>query len=186
MIEITMVDGGSLRAAPFKSTFILKPDQKVLAESMLTHGFLSPIVVQKKSSTIIDGHERWMIAGNSEPLIKRYGGRVPVTFIDCDDIDAMLLHIQMNRGRGVLYAKPLSSMFKKIVRSGKYAKQDLRRLLSMSADEIDLLFDGGLIKTRKLKDHVYSRAWIPVEAPSTKNGKSTPAVTIERPPNADR
>lgn len=186
MIEIEMVDGGSLKAATFKSTFILKPDQKVLAESMLTYGFLSPIVVQKKSLTIIDGHERWMIAGNLESLVKRYRGKVPVTFIDCDDIDAMLLHLQMNRGRGVLYAKPLSSTFKKIVRSGKYGKQDLKRLLSMTSDEIDLLFDGGLIKTRKLKDHVYSRAWIPIEAPSTKNAKATSEVTIERPPNADR
>jgi ParB-like chromosome segregation protein Spo0J len=183
MNEIQMVDGGSLKAAPFKSTYILKPDQKVLSESLHQYGFLSPIIVQRKSNVIIDGHERWLIAANEEALVKKYRGKVPVTLVDCDDIDAMILHIQINRARGGLYAKPLSSLFKKIVRSGKYDKANLRRMLSMTADEIDLLFDGGLIKTRNLKQHTYSRAWIPVEAPS---GKSTGPVTIERPPNADR
>lgn len=183
MNEIQLVDGGSLREASFKCTYILKPDQKVLTESLVKYGILSPLIVQAKSNTIIDGHERWMIVANDESIGKRYRNKVPVIFVDCDDIDAMLLHLQMNRGRGTLYAKPLSSVFKKIVRSGKYGKSDLRRLLALTADEIDLLFDGSLIKTRNLKEHTYSRAWIPIEAPSN---KPVAAVTIERPPNADR
>ena len=184
MNEIKMIAGGSLKPAPYRATFILKPDQRVLTESMLKYGFLSPIIVQKKSMTIIDGHERHMIAANEDTIVKKLKGHVPVNLVDCDDIDAMLLHVQINRGRGSVYAKSLSSLFKTVVRSGKYNKQDLRRILSMSADEIDLLFDGGLIKTRKLNDHVYSRAWIPVEAPSGKS--TTDTFTIERPPNADR
>lgn len=184
MNEIVLVDGGSLKNAPFRATFILKPDQKVLTESLLAYGVLSPLVVQRKSHAVIDGHERWMICANEESLRKRYKGKVPVVFVECDDVDAMLLHVQLNRGRGQVYAKSLSTLFKKVVRSGKYNKADLRRMLAMSADEIDLLFDGGLIKTRKLNDHVYSRAWVPVEAPAGKTAADT--FTIERPPNADR
>jgi hypothetical protein len=53
----------------------------------------------------------------------------------------------------------------------------------MSNDEVDLLFDGGLLKSRKVKDHVYSKAWIPIEAPA---GTTSATINIERPPNADR
>jgi hypothetical protein len=42
---------------------------------------------------------------------------------------------------------------------------------------------GGLLKQRKIPQHTYSRAWVPVEAPSA---DKLNAVSIERPPNPDR
>jgi len=39
------------------------------------------------------------------------------------------------------------------------------------------------LKGKKLSEHTYSRAWVPIEAPA---GSSPQSVKIERPPNADR
>jgi ParB-like chromosome segregation protein Spo0J len=182
-MNIEMVDGDQLVEAPWRTTYVLKPDQKVLAGSLLDYGWLSPIVVQKRSNMIIDGHERWLIAGDEKKIVRRDKGRVPVMWVDCDDIEAMIMHIRMNRGRGSIQAKKLSTLFKQITRTGKYDKQELKKLFTMSLDEMDLLFDGGLIKSRKLDQHIYSRAWVPIEAPK---GSPVPTMDIERPPNADR
>jgi hypothetical protein len=52
----------------------------------------------------------------------------------------------------------------------------------MRVDELELLLDGTLIKMRKIPQHTYSRAWVPIEVPA---GEELPVV-IERPPNPDR
>lgn len=182
-MNIEMVEIGSLVEAPWRTTYVLKPDQKVLSGSLLDYGWLSPLIAQKGTGKIIDGHERWLIAGDEKQIMRRDRGRVPVTWVDCDDIEAMIMHIRLNRGRGAIQAKKLSTVFKQITRSGKYDKAELKKMFTMSNDEMDLLYDGGLIKTRKLDQHVYSRAWVPIEAPK---GAVAPAMSIEKPPNADR
>ena len=45
----------------------------------------------------------------------------------------------------------------------------------MTYDEFDVLLDGTLIKMRKIKQHTYSPAWVPIES---KNGED---LHIERP-----
>jgi|LakMenEpi03Aug12_release.lakeMendotaPanAssembly.Ray.scaffolds.fasta_scaffold675918_2 ParB-like chromosome segregation protein Spo0J len=183
MFNFETVSGGILRPATWRSTYILKTDQKVLSESLRKYGWVSPIIASVNGNVIIDGHERWLIAADDPEIVKRDKGLVPVTWVDCDDIEAMIMHVRLNRGRGQLYAKSLSSLLKKIVRSRAYDQRTLGRMLGMSNDEVDLLFDGGLLKSRKVKDHVYSKAWIPIEAPA---GTTSATINIERPPNADR
>lgn len=182
MMNIDVISGGVLRPATWRSTYVLKPDQKVLSQSLSTYGWLSPLVVNQRDNTIIDGHERWMIAGDDRDIAKRDGGMVPVQWVDCDDIDAMVLHVQLNRGRGSIHAKPLSALLRKVMRSRKYDETDIRKILSMGREEFDLLLNPGLLKGQKLDDHTYSRAWVPVEAPA---GATAPTIGIERPPNAD-
>lgn len=182
-MNIEHVPGGSIDPSPWRCTYILKPDRKVLIESMLAYGWTSPILVNSNDGLIIDGHERWLIAGDEPTIQERDRGLVPVLWVDCDEVDAMLMHVRLNRGRGNVQAKPLSDLLRRILRSGGYDQQSLMKALSMTRDEGELLFDGGLVKTRKIATHKYSRAWVPVEAPA---GSVIPSMTIERPPNADR
>lgn len=183
MIAVESVSGGVLRPASWRSTYVLKPDLKVLTQSVVDYGWLAPLVVNQRDNTIIDGHQRWLIAANEESVAKRDKGMVPVKWVDCDDIDAMVMHVRLNRGRGMVAAKPLSSLIRKVLRSHKYDEFDLRKILSMSKEEFNLLTDPGLLKSRKLDEHTYSKAWVPVEAPT---GSKAVDITIERPPNADR
>jgi len=54
----------------------------------------------------------------------------------------------------------------------------------MRSEELSLMLDGSLFKVRKIKEHNYARAWVPIEAPP--GYKDSDSVVIERPPNPDR
>jgi hypothetical protein len=181
-LEIFWVPGAELKEAPWRANYILKPDVELLKRSLSDHGWLQPLVVQKSTNTIIDGNHRWEIASNIQPLTKAYSGCVPVTYQEVDQIDAMVLHVQLNRARGTLVGKDLSYIVRSVMKSRKYSEKDIRTLLRMGIEEFDLMIDGDLVKVKKYDQHQYSSAWIPVEAPQG----IVQQPIIERPPNTDR
>lgn len=181
-LEVAWVPGNELHEAEWRANYILKPDVELLKRSLSDYGWLQPIMVQKSTNMIIDGHYRWEIASNLQPLIKAYSDCVPVIYQNVDLIDAMILHIQMNRSRGSLAGKDLSYLVRSISKSRKYSEKDIRALLRMGVEEYDLMINANLIKAKKYDQHQYSSAWIPIEAPP---GIISQPV-IERPPNADR
>jgi ParB-like chromosome segregation protein Spo0J len=172
----------SLKAPQWGVNYVLKPDMNLLRLSMNEMGWVQPIIARAEDQTIIDGTHRWVIAGEKQ-FQRSHGKDIPVLFFDCDLIDAMVMHIRLNRARGEIFAKPFAKLLKTIVLSDKYSAADLEDILVMSPDEVDLMLAGGLLKQRKIPQHTYSRAWVPVEAPSA---DKLNAVSIERPPNPDR
>lgn len=181
-MKIEYVPSSGIMPADWRANYVLKPDMDLLRLSMTDFGWLQPIIVRVADMTIIDGTHRWVIAGEAN-FIRKHGQDVPVIFVDCDEIDAMLMHVRMNRARGEIFAKQFSRLLKKVVLSDKYSDEDLGILLVMSDDEVDLMLSGGLLKQRKIPQHQYSRAWVPVEAPSAEKVET---LSLERPPNADR
>jgi hypothetical protein len=171
-----------LQPATWRANYVLKPDLKVLSTSIETYGILSPIVVQKDSKTIIDGHHRIIAISSSKKLSQQYAKSVPCIELEISDIDAMILHVQMNRGRGSVVAKRMSDIVKKIYQSTVYTIEELDELFNMTVPESELMLDGSLIKMRKVKEHTYSSAWVPIEAPA----KSADKIVLEKPPNEDR
>lgn len=182
-MNIEMKPVSSLRPAPWAACHILKPDAIGLERSLSDYGWLQPIVVQSGTNMIIDGHARIQVVRSSFDVRKKEWANAPCVVAQCDDIDAMLMHLRLNRMRGAIVAKRMSTIIRDILRSRRYSEVDLKRLLVMKADEMDLMVDGSLIKMRKITEHEYSRAWVPVEAPASIRDS---AVGIERPPNADR
>lgn len=177
-----MVNGASLKPAPWRTTYIIKTDLEVLYRSMEDYGWLQPLIVQQSSNIIIDGNYRWEISSRIDKLRKSNSGMVPVIFVDCDDIEAMILHGRLNRSRGNVLARRLSRIIQQVLRSKKYGEPDLKRMFAMHADEMDMMVDGTLLKDKKISEHKYSNAWVPVEAPASVKDQ---AIVIERPPNAD-
>ena len=182
MNEIKLVNPSDLKPASWRSTYIVSPDLAVLARSIVQHGILCPIVVREQDLTIIDGHERYLLALNNPQVREVVGSTVPVIFVNCSEKDAMILHVQMNRGRGSVVAKKLSSLIRTLFVSGSVTEQEVCIALNMTLDELDLLVDGTIIKHRAIKNHIYSRAWVPVESAT----KITNEPLIEAPPNGDR
>ena len=169
--------------APFKATYILRPDLLVLSRSLYDLGFISPLIVQKSTNIVIDGNERLMLAKNQKQIRERIGETVPVIYVDCDALDAQMLHVRINRSRGSMLAKPVSSIIRNLIKSKKYKKEDMDSILQMKHDEFNLMIDGSLLKHRNVAEHKYSRAWVPVEAPA---GTVDNSPVTERPPNSDR
>ena len=181
-MKINSLPFNSIKPSSWRTNYVLKPDMDLLRLSMTDSGWLQPIIVRKEDMTIIDGTHRWVIAGEKD-FQKKHGKEIPVLIFDIDEIDAMVMHVRLNRARGEIFAKPFSRLLKNIVLSDKYSSEELEDIFVMSPDEVDLMLAGGLLKQRKIPQHEYSRAWVPVEAPSESQIEKG---VIERPPNADR
>lgn len=166
----------NLQPAKWRANYVLRPDYLLLRESMDSYGWLQPIIARSNDNTIIDGFHRWIVATEIDKL----GEAVPVIWVKCDEIDAMVMHLRLNRARGALVPKFVSGTLRRILHSHKFEREELRKMLHMSPDEFDVLADGTLVKIRKVKEHKYSAAWVPVET----KGQAQ-AMTIERPPTPD-
>jgi len=168
-----------LTPAPWRVTYTLKPDMITIAESLIANGWIQPVVA-RRDGTIIDGHARVYLAKN-DPRIE--ADAIPVVRLEVDDANAVAIHIQLNRGRGSVQAKQLSRAIRRLLAAG-WSDDQICASLRMDFEEFDLLSDGSLIKTKKLAEHKWSPAWIPIEAPPAASLASD--VQIEAPPNPDR
>lgn len=182
-LSIKYVNPGSLRVPEWKATHILRPDLLVLSASLSEFGFIEPIHVRKANGEIIDGSERFLLATSVKQIQNHIKDGIPVIQHNVDSLEAMMMHLRLNRGRGSIVAKNMSNIIKKLRLSGKYKVADMQNILCMKVDEMNLMLDGSLIKSRNIQEHKYSRAWVPVEAPP---GTIDSGPIIERPPNEDR
>ncbi len=182
-MEISFVDNRKLKVSKWGVGSILRPDKMLLKESMIEYGWVQPIVVKKSDEAIIDGYQRYLISIEEDKFVKKYGRLVPVIYKDVDEVEAIILHIRLNRARGAVNSYALSRAVKRLISSGKYDDNDLSNLFLMHDDEIDLLMSDGLLKKKNWQKYEYSRAWVPIEVakPIVED-----VVAIEKPPNKDR
>ena len=59
-------------------------------------------------------------------------------------------------------------------------EREIMNSLNLTADEFDVLIDGSLVKKRKVQEHDYNAAWVPIESNSTED------FQIEKPPTPDK
>jgi hypothetical protein len=182
-LKIEIVDIEELNTPAWRATYTLRPNLLILSALLTQYGFVQPIHVARQNSIIIDGTERVNLCRNVKALsgIKKNG--IPVIFHDISEKQAMMMHLQMNRGNNNIVAKKMSSIIKKLYVSGSYTEKDFDDLLCMKRQEFELMIDGSILKSRKIQEHNYSRAWVPVEAPP---GTIDNGPFIEKPPNQDR
>jgi hypothetical protein len=183
-MKIDFVAIGDLSVPSWNTVYILRPDLLVLADSLSSFGIMSPLVVRKEDNSIIDGSQRYKLIAGNKNLSALFPDGLPVTYVDCDELDAMVLHVQMNRGRGNMVAKQLSSIVRLLKKSRKFDEKDFVKRFCMKFDELELMMNPTIIKQRKISEHNYSRAWVPVEAPPGTVDKMP--IVAEAPPNPDR
>ena len=176
---VSIIEISPYECAPYDT---LLPDLSVLSASIFHNGILSPLLIRKSTGEIIDGHQRFYLASQNPHIKLKLGGVVPVVYMDCGALQSMVLHVQMNRGRGSLVAKRLSGIVKKLSLSGAITTSEFERIFCMKHDELELLLEGTLIKIRKISQHIYSRAWVPIEIPAAVADE----ISVEVPPNPDR
>lgn len=183
-INIEYVDPSGLAIPEWRATYTLRPEMLVISASLSQFGFIQPIHARRATGEIIDGSERFLLATSIPQILRKSSGKIPVVFHDIDQIDAMMLHLRLNRGHSHVIAQKTSNIVRAVKRSGKYGVSDFEDMLCMRAEELSIMIDGSLLKTRKLKEHNYARAWVPIEAPP--GSVEQESFSIERPPNPDR
>lgn len=182
-MNINYVGIDELVEAPWRATYVLKPDMSILAQSLNAYGWTAPLVVRHQTMEIIDGYHRWLVVSQDKSLARRLKKQVPVLTVRCSKPQAMLMHLQLNRSRGDITGEGMSRVVRELVVSRSFSPQDLMHALGMSRDEMDVMVDGTLFKHRGVQKHTYSKAWVPIEAPANVTEQ---AAIIEKPPNADR
>lgn len=172
----------TLRPIPWRVTHTLRPDLMLIQYSLVRDGWIQPIIVGQQNE-ILDGFHRWIAFQNSRELMDHYQGLVPVRRVEETGADAAEIHVRLNRARGQVVAKRLSDVCKILVEDGGYTLVDLMEAFGMTQDEAEIMMHGSLLKIRNIKEHKYSKAWVPVEvgAPGAVSGPN-----IESPPNGDR
>lgn len=184
MIEIQEIKFSELSVPSWRVTYTLRPELLLISGSLIEFGFIQPIHVRKSTGEIIDGSERFLLAKSVKEISERCKFKIPAVVHDLDIIDSIMLHIRLNRGHSKIITEKLSKVVKRIYETGNYSISDLKMYLSMGNEELSVLIDGDLIKQRNIKEHNYSKAWVPIEAPP--NAQSSKVMEFESPPNADR
>ena len=127
------------------------------------------VSIGQGGNMIIDGKARCEIALDLRMT------DVPVVEVECTEVEAMVLHVRLNRYRGDTVARRLSAIIRRILVSEVYDMDSLRNEFAMSHDEFDVLADGTVLKRRNISAHEYAAAWVPIESASGED------VRIERP-----
>lgn len=176
-MNIEYFQADDLKPAPWRATYLLAPDKRLLVSSLRDFGWLYPVITNL-DGVLIDGHARYQIASTD----KKVPVDIPVNRVDVDEIDAMIMHVRLNMGKGRVVARHLSRLCLSVLRSTKYDEEELAGILHLNEDEMDLLLEGTFTKARKIDTHQYNKAWVPIEVPK----QPTNPISIERPPTEDK
>lgn len=159
-VEWVAVD--DLQANHYNPNAVARAELRLLEWSILQTGWVQPILVAR-DGWIIDGYHRWCLAKNSKAIHARYGGLVPVARLDVDLPEAMMVTVRMNRAKGTHVALRMSDLVKALIQDHGVPLDVIAQGIGATPDEVALLRDSNIWKTRNLANCPYSRAWVPRE-----------------------
>ena len=133
---------------------------RLLERSLLSTGWLQPLLVNP-DRLIIDGFHRWRLAQDSQAVLARWKGRVPVAVLDVDKPTAMLMTIRINRAKGTHVAIEMSAIVRELIETYGVERAVIAREIGGTREEVDLLAQEGVFAAKRIKDWAYSTAWYP-------------------------
>lgn len=160
--NVKPVDVFTLHANHWNPNFVFSKELELLEESILLDGWLQPITINT-NLMIIDGFHRASLAKSSQAILDRDAGLVPCVILDKSDREAMMMTVRINRSKGTHTASKMVDLVQTLVDEYDVTPEEMIQKMGMTEGEVALLYDGSLLKRRKLDSHQYSRAWIPVE-----------------------
>lgn len=161
--RIEWVEATSLHANDYNPNVVVTPELKLLEFSLLTNGWIQPVLVDPEGN-IIDGFHRWCLSRDSEACIERWGGKVPAAVIDCTRAEAMMLTIRINRAKGSHVAVRMSKVVRELIDVHGINPDEIAQGIGATRAEVDLLYQEDVFKVKDIKNAKYSNAWVPVEA----------------------
>ena len=133
------VDRDMVKPNDYNPNKVSKQNLELLKQSILTNGGTLPIVV-RRDFTIIDGFDRWTVAGE-EPLKSMLEGKVPVVIVEHKDKAGNIYGtVTHNRARGTHLLEPMKAIVKELMGEGK-SVEEIGKQLGMRPEEIFRLSD---------------------------------------------
>ena len=176
IFHVQSVDAFKLRSNHWNPNVVFNKELDLLAESILSTGWVHPII-GNKDMLIIDGFHRTHLAKTHPGLLDRYEGEVPFVALDLPDREAMMMTVRINRAKGTHAALRMSDLVLELIDVHDATPDELIQKMGMTPGEVQLLYDRSLLKSRDLQNWNYSKAWKPIE---TRNLSKEERLEFER------
>ena len=160
--KIEWREASSLKANYWNPNRVHKPELKLLEHSLLSTGWIQPILVNK-NGMVIDGFHRWRLSQDSEAVKARYGGKLPVAVLPVEDDVAMAITVRINRAKGTHAAVEMHKLVEALVNDFGWSREQIAQEIGAHKNEVDLLLQDGVFKAKDIKNWAYSKAWYPAE-----------------------
>ena len=156
-MKIEQIDPAKLLAADYNPRQIDAHQLEALKRSIGRWGFVEPVIVNKRSGTIVGGHQR------TKAALELALDVVPVTYVDLDDDAEKALNIALNKIAGDWDEDKLAELLADLEKGG----QDLEDL-GFETDELDVLLkslEGEAVELEGDLDEVPEPPAVPITQP---------------------
>lgn len=161
--NIKWVKATDLHSNLWNPNRVHKAELKLLEHSLLSTGWIQPVLVNK-NMMIIDGFHRWRLSQDSKLVTERYDGKLPVAVLDLEDDEAMVMTIRINRAKGTHVAVEMHKIVDKLVNEYGWEREKVAKEIGAHINEVDLLLQESVFTNKDIKSWSYSKAWYPAES----------------------
>jgi len=160
--NIVWIEAEKLKANGWNPNRVHKPELKLLEHSLLSTGWIQPVLVNK-NGMIIDGFHRWRLSQDSKAVIKEFGGKVPTAEIPVEDDEAMAITVRINRAKGTHVAVEMHRLVLQLLTDYGWSREKVAKEIGATLDEVDILAKEGVFAAKNIAKWAYSQAWYPAE-----------------------
>lgn len=163
--NITWLKAELLNANDYNPNVVLDQELKLLKFSLLQQGWLQPILVAKDddSYVVIDGFHRYWLAIHDKDVAAMTNGKVPCAVLKLSEPERMMLTIRINRAKGNHVSFKMHEIVTELFNNHKLSVAEIGQGIGASKHEVDLLLEEGVFTAKNIKEHKYSKAWIPAK-----------------------
>ena len=162
-----------LAANDYNPNIVYNTELKLLEHSIMTTGWVQPILVSK-DNVIIDGFHRVQLSLESKKIKERFNGYVPCSILNLSVAEAKCLTIRINRAKGTHVAVRMADIVQDLHANFSMNFKNIAAEIGATPKEVELLYENSIFKHKDIKKYKYSKAWKPVKRKSyerpTKNG----------------
>jgi len=160
--NVKWIPAQDIKGNDYNPNHVMKPEMKLLEHSILTNGWIQPIIINP-DGIIIDGFHRHYLSMVSPAIRSKYQGKVPVVEMAISEAEAMMLTIRINRAKGTHAAIKMSDIVRKLIDDHQLSFAKVADGIGASMAEIELLYKGDVFKVKNIAEWSYSKSWIPKE-----------------------
>ena len=178
--NIIWQDASGLTANGWNPNRVHKAELRLLEHSLLTTGWIQPILVNP-NGIIIDGFHRWRLSQDSKRIKDRWHGRVPTAVLPVSDAEAMLITVRINRAKGTHVAVEMSRLVHLLLNEHGYTREQIAEGIGALREEVDLLAQEDVFTNLEIKSWAYSNAWYPEQVTVSDDEAEAEAADDEQP-----
>lgn len=147
-----------LTANEYNPNFVLTPEMNLLKHSLLTNGWIQPILISSEG-VIIDGFHRHLLAKNDKDIRAMTEGLVPCAVLELTKPEAIMLTVRINRAKGVHSAVQMHKLVSQLINDMGLTVKEVCKGLGATKEEVDLLLKEDIFKRLDIENQSYTKAW---------------------------